>query len=352
MSRYAHNDVFKIGVYLVASLVLGAALAPWVYNFGMGIAEVTEGKDTNGVVEWLGAAARRSQDNFPRFFDRSVLLAAVVLLVPLFGWLKLGRGKPETGGWSTAIPDAAAGRPGQKLAKNPHGPTQLLIGFLVAAGLLLVSGWVLTYAGFFVWRDAESSARGVANPLVAEIKWGSILRKGLLTSAIVAVIEEVLFRGVLLGVFLRAMRPAAAILSLSLIFAAVHFLEPPAGSRVPDPEALDAGFVLLRQILHNFIDPAELVGRFLTIFAIGVVLALARWRTASLWMPIGLHAGWVFAYQLFKGVTWPVSGLPEMARLMVGTSIIEGLVPFGLTVVTGMLVMAVTRRSRDLPGHG
>ncbi|WP_353566467.1 CPBP family intramembrane glutamic endopeptidase [Haloferula sargassicola] len=352
MSRYAQSDVWKIAAYFVVSLLLGAVLAPWIYNFGMGIAEVTEGKDTNSLVSWLGAAARRSQDNFPRFFDRSVLFSALLLLGPLVAWLRLGRGKPSCGDWSLYIPENAAGRPGQRLAKNRRGPVELLFGFMLAAGLLLVSGWLLTTAGFFVWRDAGASARGWVNPLVTEIKWGSVIRRALIAATIVAVIEEFLFRGVLLGIFLRAMQPAAAIVSLSVLFAAVHFLEPPRGATVPDPEALDAGFVLLGQILHHFIDPLALAGRFFSILAVGLVLAVARYRTASLWLPIGLHAGWIFAYQVFKGATWPVAQLPASSKLLVGSTILEGLVPLGLAVVTGMLVMAMTERRKNLPGHG
>lgn len=339
-------------IYVVLSLLLGAALAPWVYNFGMGLAEVTDGKDTNSLVSWLGSAARRSSENFPRFFSRSLLLSALLLLGPLIAWLRLGRGGAGSGGWSSNPPEEAAGRPGQRLVNSRRGPAELLVGFALAAGLLLVSGWVLSWAGFFVWRDMESSTKGWANPIVMEIKWGAIIRKALVVAVVVSVIEELLFRGVLLGIFLRAMRVVPAILGLSLLFAAVHFLKPPAGATVPDPEALDAGFVLLRQILHNFVDPMALLGRFLTIFAISVVLALARWRTASLWMPIGLHAGWVFAYQLFKAATWPVGDLPEAARLLVGVTLTEGILPMALAIVTGMLVMAITRPKPALPGHG
>nr|WP_281375530.1 CPBP family intramembrane glutamic endopeptidase [Haloferula luteola] len=242
--------------------------------------------------------------------------------------------------------------PGQRLEKNRRGPLDFLVGFLIAAGLLLISGWVLAKAGFFVWRDAEVSARGVPNLVVSDIAWSSILRRSLITACMVAVIEEWLFRGMLLGIFLRAMRPAWAIVGLSLLFAAVHFLDPPSGAKVPDPEAYDAGFVLLRQILHHFVEPQALIGRFLTIFAVGVVLAVARWRTASLWMPVGLHAGWIFAYQLYKGATWPVLKMPEWARMLVGTTLVEGLVPLGLAVVTALLVVAWTPRKPEGPGHG
>lgn len=330
---------------------MGAALAPVLYNVGMGLAEVTSGKETNGILEWLGKEARGSKDNFPRFFDRSLLISAFVLLFPLLSWLKLGRG----GGayrdtpWSMRLPDAVVVMDcGQPLRKNPEGWAQALLGFTLAGGLLLISGWVMVQAGFFMWRDAEESTRGTVNVFVQEIDWGKAMRAALPTALVVSLIEEVLFRGVLLGIFLRAMRPAPALACLSFLFAFVHFLEPSAGSKVPDPEAMNAGFVLLGQIIERFADPVSLLSRFAVLAAVGVVLALARYRTASLWLPIGLHAGWIFCFALFKSATWPVPGLPESAAWVVGLSLLEGLLPLVVVIITGMLVALLTRPKDEL----
>ena len=344
--RVFQSDVFKILLYVGAALVLGAALTPVIYNVGMGIAEVTKDKETNGVLSWLGKAVMRSADNYPRFFDRSLLLAAVLLLPPLIAWLKVGRGSRNYRDtpWSLRLPDSVIADDGQPLRKNPGGSVQLVLGWLIAGGLLLFSGWVMIKAGFFIWRDASESAQGAPNPYFSEIKWGSLIRKSLPTALVVSVIEEILFRGVLLGIFLRALRPMAAIVSLSFLFAFVHFLEPPLGATVPDPEAWDAGFTLLGQIMMRFTDPLSMVGRFLILFAVGVVLGFARWRTASLWLPIGLHAGWIFCYQLFKGVTWPVVGLPGFSKWLVGETLMEGLLPLTVVVITGIIVALMTVR--------
>ena len=42
-------------------------------------------------------------------------------------------------------------------------------------------------------------------------------------------------------------------------------------------------------------DPYFLAAEFAVLFAIGLVLGWVRMKTASLWLAIGLHAGWVFA---------------------------------------------------------
>ncbi len=333
--------------YFVCTLLLGAAFAPWLYNFGMGIAEVTADKETNGVIEWLGRAAERSRDNFPRFFDRSVLLAALLLLGPVLFWLRLGRGgqRFRDTPWSLHLPDSVVSGRGQPLRKNPHGWAEAFFGLVLAGGLLMVSGWVLVKAGFFVWRDAAESAHGVPNPVVVPIDWLAAVRKAVPSAVVVSAVEEILFRGVLLGVFLRAMRPAMAIALLSFLFAFVHFLEPPAGVSVPDPEAADAGFVLLGHIFSRFADPLSLANRFAVLFGVGVLLGVARYRTASLWLPIGLHAGWVLCLSVFKAATWPVFGLPEWARWLVGGSLVEGSLPLVVVVITGVVVAMMTRPS-------
>jgi membrane protease YdiL (CAAX protease family) len=194
-----------------------------------------------------------------------------------------------------------------------------------------------------MWRDAAESTRGAVNKVPEAIQWAKAARKVLPGAVIVALIEEVLFRGVLLGIFLRAMRPAPAIALLSFLFAFVHFLQPPAMARVPDPEASNAGFILLGQIFGRFAEPLNLISRFSILAAVGVVLAYARYRTASLWLPIGLHIGWVFGVGMFKAATWPVASLPEAARWLVGMSLLEGLLPLSVVIVTGMLVHLMTR---------
>jgi len=342
--RALESDVLKIFVYVAATLVLGAALAPWLYQLGKGLAEVFHEKEGNGLIKYVAAAAERA--HFPKFFDRAMMLAALLLLLPLTAWLRLSRppGSYRDTPWSLGLPDhlVISGR-GQPLRRNPAGWWQFGTGFAIAAGLLLLSGWLLLQAGCFMWKDAAASTRGVPNKLPMQIDLFKALTKVLPGALVVALIEEVLFRGLLLGIFLRTMRAAPAIALLSFLFAFVHFLEPPALARVPDPESANAGFLLLGQIFGRFADPLSLVSRFSILAAVGVVLAYARFRTASLWLPVGLHLGWVFGMGMFKAATWPVVGLPEAVRWLVGLSLLEGLLPLSMVVLTGIVVHGMTR---------
>ena len=118
------------------------------------------------------------------------------------------------------------------------------------------------------------------------------MQKAVWSAVAVAVVEEWLFRGLFLGLWLRVSRPWAACVGTSLVFAFVHFLAPPPGYQVADPTSVWAGFRWLGGILLHFTDPGFIAADFLTLFGIGVVLAGARLRTGGLWLPVGLHFGW------------------------------------------------------------
>ena len=346
------SDVLKIFAYVAGTLILGAAIAPWLYQFGKGLAEVFAGKDSNPAIAWLADAARRSE--FPRFFNRAVLLSAVLLIFPLLGWLRLGRppGKYRDTPWSLRLPDRLVITDlGQPLRPNPQGWLQFGTGFVLAAGLLLLSGWVLVQSGCFMWTDVQASTRGVPNRFVQAIEWGKALRKAVPTAVVVGFTEELMFRGVLLGIFLRAMRPAPAIALLSFLFAFVHFLSPPAGAMIEDPEAASAGFVMLGKIFGRFADPMAIVSEFMVLSAVGVVLAYSRYRTASLWLPVGLHAGWVFGEKLFNAATWGVPNLPRNVHWFVGETLKQGLLPLSVIAVTGILVHAMTREREPIADY-
>lgn len=347
--RGSERDVLKILVYVVSVLVLGALLAPWIYNLGKALAEVTEGKKTNAFVDWFAAACRRS--DFSRYFDRSVLVAALVLFFPIVRWMRAGRsGVYRDTPWSLLRTD---NRPvtteGQPLRRNPRGPFHLLFGFLVAAGGLLALGWLLVRAGFFVPRNVDVSSQGVRSLMPVEpVHLWKIVKRSVGPAFFIASVEETVFRGVLLGIFLRAMRPVTAILSLALLFSALHFLNAPSGMVVKDPESASAGLRLLGQILTNLLDPLPLLSGFLTLTGVGAVLSYARWRTASLWMPIGLHAGWVFGIVAFKAATWPVYTVANQSLMWVGYTLREGLVPLATVLLTGVVVHVFTRNDRGI----
>lgn len=94
----------------------------------------------------------------------------------------------------------------------------------------------------------------------------------LLVALLYSVSEEVVFRGALLQILLKGTKPVWALFSASSVWAIGHYLRPHL--------TLADGFSMLGLVVA------------------GVLLGLAYLRTRSLWLPIGIHAGWIYFLSL------------------------------------------------------
>jgi membrane protease YdiL (CAAX protease family) len=327
MRNEARGDVLKVWLYAAASVWLGAWFSPLLYNAGKALAEVSQGKTTNGPLEWL--AGRCQHAEFSTFFLASMILAAALLFFPWMEWLHARRGAAlASGPWGLRLPDGArVSTRGQRLEKNPHGPWHLCAGFLLLAGLLLPMGIALVAAGWFKLR------------LPTDISLAAHLMRTVMQASVIALVAEVLFRGIVLGVFLRAMRPAAALGMSAAFFALVASLVPPAGLHVADPEARGVGFDMVRMLALRFADGPALLENFAPLLALGLVLAYARWRTASLWLPIGMHVGWLTAKSILNGMV----SVGSASAPLIGADLVQHfLLPLAAILGTGALAHYLT----------
>lgn len=318
------SAVLKLWLYATASVLLGAWISPLIYNAGKALAEVSSVKQTNGLLQWLAGICRAA--DFPQFFQTSLLGSAMLLFVPFIHWLHAGR-QPAEGRHSR---DRSRGwNGGQRLYANPRGLRHGATGFLSVTLVFLGIAGVLGFAGVFGWKQPAESVAMIA-------------LRGFSVALGLAVFQELLFRGVALGIFLRAMRPTAAITLSALLFALVHCLIPPPGLNVPDPDASGVGFELLRKIAARFSDPHVVSGTFAPLFALGAVLGYARWRTASLYLPIGLHTGWIFVNTVLGSVTVASIHPDNDLWILAGASLQQGLVPLVGILFAGMLTNYLT----------
>lgn len=320
------SAVLKLWLYATASVLLGAWISPLIYNAGKALAEVSSVKQTNGLLQWLAGICRAA--DFPQFFQVCLLGSAMLLFVPFIHWLHASR-QPGEGRYSR---DRSRGwNGGQRLHRNPRGLRQGASGFLSVTLVFLLIAGVLGLAGVFGWKQPAESVAMIA-------------LRGFAVALGLAVFQELLFRGIALGIFLRTMRPTAAIALSGLLFALVHCLNPPPGLNVPDPDASGVGFELLRRIAARFSDPHAVIGTFAPLLALGAVLAYARWRTASLYLPIGLHTGWIFVNTVLGSVT--VASIHPGTTLWIpaGASLQQGLVPLVGILFAGVLTNYLTRR--------
>jgi len=206
--------------------------------------------------------------------------------------------------------------------------------FFSAASLLLQLGWGLVHGGVYLLR-ADAPWWGLSTPLTAALG--------------ASVVEEILFRGFVLGLLLRSMRVSTAVFWTTFVFALVHFLKPPEHVSVADDAVgWGTGFWLIGQILANFGHVEFLLADFCTLFAVGLVLAQARVRTRALWCSMGLHAGWVFGLKYFSALTRGSKPLREGDHLpWIGENLRIGLVPLMVVLITGWIAIAITRRIRS-----
>jgi uncharacterized protein len=95
-----------------------------------------------------------------------------------------------------------------------------------------------------------------------------------------------------------------------------------------------SGFNSIAHSLSQFAEPMLLLSAFSTLFLIGWILADARLHTCSLWLPIGLHAGWIFANGLFNRIARrDILLLPWL-----GKNLLVGIVPLVVCLLSWLLV--------------
>ncbi len=336
MRNVARGDVWKVWYYAAASVLLGAWMSPLLYNAGKALAEVSSQKATNGPLQWLAGNCRVAE--FPRFYEAGLLIAALLLFFPWMEWIHARRGEApgnSASPWLLRLPDGARmSARGQPLQKNVRGLWQACAGFLVVAGLLLSMGTALVPAGL---SSMQAPAAGL----------GSLAFKSLALALVLAFVMEVFFRGIIMGIFLRAMRPAAALGMSAAFFALVLSMIPPAGLNVVDAEASGIGFELLSQLIGHYADWTNIWGGFLPLLALGGVLAYSRWRTGSLWLPVGLHAGWLFAKSMLDSVMVHAAVPESVIPALTGAMFQHGLIPMAAILLAGVLAHYLTANHED-----
>jgi membrane protease YdiL (CAAX protease family) len=245
--------------------------------------------------------------DFDTFFHRAILVAAVLLLWPL---LRLSN---------------VRGMADLDLAPNPHWGRDVWRGMLLSVipllfcASLLIALHVYSFRHFIVWP-----------------KIGTVL----LAAISVPFIEETFFRGIVLGVLLRTGQKLLSVVTVSGLFAVVHFLK---GSEHESAIVTwTSGFQSISDAFAGFGDPMMVLAAFATLFLIGCILADARVLTRSLWLPIGLHAGWIFASGTFNSL----ARAQMVALPWLGKNLLVGIIPLGLAAVTWIVMRLWLKHDR------
>lgn len=167
----------------------------------------------------------------------------------------------------------------------------------------------------------------------------------LLAGLLIALLEELFFRGALFSAIRRRSGLATAAIGSAGLYALVHFLK---------PTALPAG------VAFDWSGAAWMVGRVFTgfpgwqhldsllaLFVAGLLLAQVRERTGHIGWGIGLHAGWVFVIAVTRGLT--VDDTDATLGVLNGTY--DGVIGWFAAAWVGALALAwwwLAPRHRDI----
>ena len=306
-----YSDLKRLSLFLVGAMLGAAIFSVPLY---LGCQELLKACRITAANARSWPMSEVVKADFNRFFDRA-LLVSVLAGLPFL--VRASRGGP-------VLPP---------LRPDARTMGQTGAGFALAAGLILVLGWVYCRTGIYE-LNPKASWTALGQPLTAA--FGA------------AIVEEILFRGFILGLMLRSLGTRTAVFATTFIFAIVHFLKPPEGFAIPAGEITwHSGFDVIAAIFGRFDSIDFVLAEFFTLFAVGWVAAWARVKTGSLWPGAGLHAGWVFGLKYFSALTLTSKALRDGDYLpWIGDNLKVGLVPFVVVLFTGWLASLGWQRAR------
>lgn len=238
------SRTLRLVLLIVALLVTTAVVSPWV--------------------AWALEAAVGRPFTFSRVWNRVFEVLLVVGLV--LAWRRLDLGGPSAIGFRRA---AWARDLGRGLAAG-------ITGLGVGLGLCWAAGALEPRLRFAPGKTAQKALLG-AGAAVA-----------------VGVGEEALFRGVLLRRLALDMGRTAGVATTTAIYAAVHAIGKSEKIARPTPTA---GFDRLRTLFAP-LARRKALPMLAGLAWFGLLLTWARLRSGGLWLPIGIHAGWVGVFRI------------------------------------------------------
>lgn len=221
--------------------------------------------------------ATRFHFPFPRIFDRTVMVTVLAALILLRRPLRFG----------------------SLLAAGFRDPRrnwpQVLWGFAAAAIVM-----ALLFACAIIAGAHGGSGLG---------RLYHRLPYYLLQAGVIAIIEEGFFRAFLLGGMAADLGRRGALIVSSAIYAVSHLLRSPAKFYLVGFHPA-AGLHNLQGSAVQLSDPVTAVPALLGLFLLGLVLGEALILTESVYLPIGLHAGFVAGAKSWPALLTPGVSLP------------------------------------------
>jgi hypothetical protein len=250
---------------------------------------------------------------FPRIFDRTVMVIVAIAVIWQARALR-------------ALPLLRSG-----FARPLRNWPRATRGFLIAIAAIAM----LVYLAVMLGAHADETSAGI---------W-RLMPKYLLAAIVIAIIEEGFFRAFLLVGMEGDFGRTPALLLSSAIYAISHLLRSPAKFYVTGIHPL-AGFQTLGLSLAHAANPGLMLPTFVGLFLLGIVLGEAFLETGTVYLAIGLHAGFVLGAKLWPRMTAAGLALPGWLRGYGSQPLISGLAAWLVAVAILLLIRPLTRARR------
>jgi uncharacterized protein len=267
-----------------------------------------------------GASAAAAEDRIPfsRFFDRFFMISGIVLFFSCRSLLKIDS-LSQLG-----------------LSPRTRAASDVAVGLCFALGSMFALGFIMSTAGVYEVFFRLSLGESV-----------ELYLKAILTGLTVGFLEEIFFRGIIFRGLLEDWKPLPAFLTANLFYSALHFVKPGEQYFLSGVEPW-AGFRHLFSTFAPFLEPTEIVPGMIGLLLIGIVLSYAFLRTGTLYLSIGLHAGWIIS---IKTVRLFGDYRRESLGWLFGSTdpkIVSGVVTWVGIILVGVAVYWITRNRAGL----
>lgn len=251
MTKDRFYPLFSLLLLFLAAPVLAALVSPWIYQ----------------TLQSFAADGSVLDAPFFRVTSRIVLVMVALLLYPAYKLSGI-RGKDDCG-----------------LPKVDNRRSLVGLGLGLGIGSMLIVYLLGVALGTFAWNTNGKSVSYLISKVFQALAGGLFI----------GIFEEILFRGFIFGALRKSLGVVAAVILGSLFFSVVHFMRP------VNPEVIDrwySGFLLFGSLFaragDSFLQEAG------TLFCMGLVLSVLCHWMKSVYVAIGLHAGWVWVMMLFR----------------------------------------------------
>ncbi|MCF6251978.1 MAG: CPBP family glutamic-type intramembrane protease [Methylococcaceae bacterium] len=246
-----------------------------------------------------------------RLISKGTQLFLVLSIFPLTKYLKLS--------WSDI-----------GFTAKPVFYREALKGFVVGLVVLLPIISLLFFLGIRVF-DVEK-------PWIVFSIIKMLLLSALLPALLISLIEEPIFRGLLLSSQYKYFSKFSAIIISAICYAGLHFLKADIDIAYEDI-TLFSGFQLIANALDNAVSLKNL-SAFFALFMVGIFLGGARlYKGLGLGFCIGCHTAWVFLIKITKNIS-SLDGNADYFYLVSSyDGVIGMLVSFWLLIVISAFVV-------------